>query len=337
MKAPLALRLPYSPDYFDWFASKSFRAFMALGLGLIAISFAPIFIRLCETEITPYATIFHRSWMAMLMFAGLEIISRNTSNQNLPDQKDEAANVDGKTNWKLSGILLLLLGVTFTVAVVSWAWALTQTTVANSSLLHSLTPLFTGLFAWMFWGQKFSRAFLLGVAIATGGAILLGVQEFSFNPEHLWGDAVSLFSAVFFSVEPLLAERLRERFGSSTIMFWCFAVVTVLTLPLVLLFPDGSVPVSLKGWLTILAMAVVCQVIGHGLLTYCLKYIAAEIVSLSYLLVPVMSSVEAWLFFNESLTWLSAIIFTVVLGGIVISVSGLTPRVTADSVATPTS
>jgi drug/metabolite transporter (DMT)-like permease len=189
----------------------------------------------------------------------------------------------------------------------------------------------------MFWGQKFSRAFLFGMAIATGGAILLGVEEFNFNPEHLWGDAASLFSAVFFSVEPLLAERLRERLGPSTIMFWCFAVVTVLTLPLVLLFPDGSLPISLKGWLTIITMALFCQVLGHGLLTYCLKYIAAEVVSLSHLLVPVMSSVEAWLFFHESLTWLSAIIFAVVLGGIVVSVSGLTPRVTADSVASPTS
>ncbi|MGK7873113.1 MAG: DMT family transporter [Xenococcaceae cyanobacterium] len=331
MKALQILRLPRDPRYFDWSQRKSFQALIALALGLAAISFAPIFIRLSETEITPYATIFHRSWMATLIFAGLRIVSRS------PSAEIQAAEVgeDSDADWK-SGILLLLLGTTFAVAVLSWAWALTQTTVANSTLLHSFTPLFTGLFAWIFWSQHFSRVFLVGMAIATGGAILLGVEEFNFNPGHLWGDAASLFSAVFFSTEPLLVERLRDRLGPNTIMVWCFGVVTVLTLPLVLVFPDSSVPLSLNGWLTLLTMAIICQAVGHGLLTYCLKYITAGVVSLSHLLVPLLSAVEAWLVFDEPLTWLSAITFTLVLGGIVISSSSPISGTATHSNTSPT-
>ncbi|NEP82845.1 MAG: EamA family transporter [Okeania sp. SIO3B3] len=35
-----------------------------------------------------------------------------------------------------------------------YAWSLTETTVVNSEVLHSLTPLFTTLVRWMFLGQQ---------------------------------------------------------------------------------------------------------------------------------------------------------------------------------------
>lgn len=316
MKAPQVLRP--SRDYLDWFQQESPRSLFALALGLVAISFAPIFIRLSEIEISPYATIFHRSWMAMLIFVGLRGF---TGIRSTTSTKGQNSATEKETDWKSTAVLLLLLGSTFTGAVVSWAWALTQTTVANSTLLHSFTPLFTGLFAWIVWGQHFGRVFLIGMAIAAGGALVLGVEEANFNPQHLWGDGMSLVSAVFFSVEPLLVERLRERLGSYTIMAWCCGLIALMTLPILLLFPDRWLPISINGWLSLLGMAIVCQGIGHGLLTYCLKYINAGVVSLSHLSVPIFSAVEAWMLFGEALNWFNALAFAVVLGGIAIGVA----------------
>ena len=266
--------------FYNWLQGENPQASSALAIGLIAISFAPIFIRLSEIEISPYATIFHRSWMATSIFLVLQAFSRDTSSGNPQTQPHEIApESPWKFAWGSTGTLLFLLGTTFAAAVLLWAWALTQTTVANSTLLHSFTPLFTGLFAWIVWGQRFGQGFWLGMAIATLGAILLAVGEFTLSPEHLWGDAASLLSAIFFSTEPLLVEKLRDRLSPNTIMFWCFGLVTVLTLPLLLLSPEGAFPISLNGWLTLLAMAIICQAIGHGLLTYCLKYITAGVVS----------------------------------------------------------
>jgi len=319
--------------FYNWLQGENLQASSALAIGLIAISFAPIFIRLSEIEISPYATIFHRSWMATSIFLVLQAFSRDTSSGNPQTQPHTIApESPWKFAWGSTGTLLFLLGTTFAAAVLLWAWALTQTTVANSTLLHSFTPLFTGLFAWIVWGQRFGRGFWLGMAIATLGAILLAVGEFTLSPEHLWGDAASLLSAIFFSTEPLLVEKLRDRLSPNTIMFWCFGLVTVLTLPLLLLSPEGAFPISLNGWLTLLAMAIICQAIGHGLLTYCLKYITAGVVSLSHLSVPNFSATEAWLFFREPLTSSGAFAFAIVLGGIAIgTVSSVSDPISSPS------
>lgn len=325
MKSPQVLRLPRRYFNRGWHRQESVRAFAALALGLLAISFAPIFIRLSEIEITPYATIFHRSWMAALIFGGLRLLARPTTGTAASTDRDSSSTDrppdQQQALWDTTRGLTFLLGTTFTVAVVSWAWALTQTTVANSTLLHSFTPLFTGLFAWLLWGQRFNRSFWGGMAIAVGGAILLGIEDFSLNQDRLWGDGASLFSAVFFSAEPLLVERLRRRIGPNAIMFWCFSIVTLLTLPIVLLAPSRSMPVSLNGWLAIIAMAMICQALGHGLLTYCLKSVNAGAVSLSHLSVPLFSALEAWFFFGEPLTPTSAIAFAIILGGIAIGIA----------------
>ncbi|NEQ67386.1 MAG: DMT family transporter [Symploca sp. SIO2D2] len=300
-------------------------AFVALIVGLVAVSASPIFIRLSEMEISPYATIFHRSWMATAIFAALLLIPNNSSvgTALLDSDTNSIKQQLRKPRSRSLQWLLLGFGLTFTAAVISWAWALTKTTVANSSLLHSSIPIFTGLLGWLFLGQRFRPSFWVGMAIATTGAILLGIEDFQFNPEQIWGDSVSLLSAVFFSVDPLLVEQLRQRLSSSTILFYGFSMVTLLSFPLVLCFPETALPTSLNGWLTLLAMTIICQVVGHGLLTYALKDITAGIVSLCHLLVPILSAAEAWWVFGEALSKLSILTFVIVLAGIIISLRGV--------------
>ncbi|NER22333.1 MAG: DMT family transporter [Symploca sp. SIO1C2] len=300
-------------------------AFVALIVGLVAVSASPIFIRLSEMEISPYATIFHRSWMATAIFAALLLIPNNSSvgTALLDSDTNSIKQQLRKPRSRSLQWLLLGFGLTFTAAVISWAWALTKTTVANSSLLHSSIPIFTGLLGWLFLGQRFRPSFWVGMAIATTGAILLGIEDFQFNPEQIWGDSVSLLSAVFFSVDLLLVEQLRQRLSSSTILFYGFSMVTLLSFPLVLCFPETALPTSLNGWLTLLAMTIICQVVGHGLLTYALKDITAGIVSLCHLLVPILSAAEAWWVFGEALSKLSILTFVTVLAGIIISLRGV--------------
>lgn len=298
----------------------------ALVLGLAACSLSPILIRLGEVELSPHATIFHRSWMAMLIFIGWEWRARRQDGSEAAEQQPD---------WQVTAGLLLALGVTFAIAVVAWAWSLTETTVANSSLLHSFTPLFTGLFAWLIWGQRFGLLFWLGMSVAMGGALFLGVAEYGFNPEHLRGDAASLFSALFFSPETVLIERLRQRLGTPAILAWCFGTIAVLILPFLWVFPSGAAPTSARGWATLLTMAIVCQGLGFGLLTYCLKYIAAGVVSLAHLLMPLLSAGLAWPVFGEPITRSVAVAFVVVLGGIVLGVLGTPPNLTSGSRQSP--
>jgi len=39
--------------------------------------------------------------------------------------------------------MLIADGFLLSMALISWAWSLTQTSIANSSVMHNLTPIFT--------------------------------------------------------------------------------------------------------------------------------------------------------------------------------------------------
>ena len=124
----------------------------ALSAALLAVSLAAIFIRLSEREISPNATVFNRLWIATVVF-GL------WNGAGAARRRMSGAQVEGRSNYTWPDVMLLTaVGVVSSASLGFWAWSLTQTNVANSTVLRNLTPLFTTLGGWL----------LLGGALTTG-------------------------------------------------------------------------------------------------------------------------------------------------------------------------
>eukprot|EP00439_Symbiodinium_sp_Y106_P081711 s792_g20.t2 len=113
--------------------------------------------------------------------------------------------------------LFFTAGLAFSSSLSIWAWSLTQTSVANSTLLHNMMPIFTTLGAWLFFRQTCSRKFLLGMAVAMAGVTVIGVEDFQVNRGHL-GDAAALLAALLSSVNILVVKQLRHHFEAPTIL-----------------------------------------------------------------------------------------------------------------------
>ncbi len=64
--------------------------------------------------------------------------------------------------------------------------------------------------------------------------------------------------------------------------------------------------------------------LGHGLLTYSLKQVSAELVSVTTLAVPILATVLAMIFFSQTVSLFNGFAFLIVLIGIYLSIS--TPR-----------
>jgi drug/metabolite transporter (DMT)-like permease len=125
----------------------------SLSIALFALSFAAIFIKLSEEEIGPGATVFNRLWIAAIVLWGWNWIDRSTAeSNNEPDVKLFPQN--------LEILLLILVGIVGTASVMCWAWSLTRTSVANSTLMRNLSPLFTCLQGWLFFKQKYTARFI---------------------------------------------------------------------------------------------------------------------------------------------------------------------------------
>ncbi len=294
--------------------SPTLTALFLLLIALIALSLAAIFIRLGELELGSNATVFNRLWISTLFFGLWNSIQRIKTQKEANGSPDKLKHKDLPLIQDIG--LFILMGVVSSVSVLFWAWSLTQTSVANSVALRNSTPIFTTLLGWLILGQNFEPVFLIGMAIAFFGAAAIGIADFSFSIDQMVGDAAALLAAMFYSIYLLIIEKLRVRFSASTILLWRCAVGALFTFPFVLLAQEQIFPHTVFGWASVLALALVCQVLGQGLLAQSLNQLSSSFVATALLLEPAIAAFIAWLLFSEQLTLLNGLAFCIILVGI---------------------
>lgn len=294
--------------------SLTLRSLFLLLIALVALSLAAIFIRLGELDLGSNATVFNRLWISTLFFSVWNSI-QYIKTQKEPDGNPERLQHNDWQGTQNIG-LLMLMSITASISILLWAWSLTQTSVANSTALRNSTPIFTTLFGWLLLGRNFEPVFLIGIAIAFCGAVAIGIADFSFSMDQMVGDVAALLAAMFYSIYLLIIEKLRVQFSTATILLWRCAVGALFTLPFVLLAQEQIFPHTVSGWASVLALALVCQVLGQGLLAQSLNQLSSSFVATTLLLEPAIAAFIAWLLFSEQLTLLNGLAFCVILAGI---------------------
>ncbi|WP_299487858.1 DMT family transporter [Acaryochloris sp. IP29b_bin.137] len=296
-----------------WELSGEVLPLVAMLAAIVALSLAAIFIKLSERELGPFATIFNRFWVAyIVLWVWHEWNALRTPADHAVEDIDYT---------RRDQALLVVAALMFWGCIALWAWSLTRTEVANSTLLHNLTPLFTTLGGWLLLHQQFDRRFLLGLLVAITGAGALGLGDLQISASHLTGDIASLLSAVFSAANLMIIERLRAKFSVNVILQWCCFWGAIWTLPVVLLTEDRLFPISASGWISVICLALICQVLGQGLQAFSLKRLSSGLVGILLLLDPVLAALTAWVLFAESLTLFKWTAFLVVLLGVYLAKS----------------
>jgi drug/metabolite transporter (DMT)-like permease len=93
-------------------------------------------------------------------------------------------------------------------------------------------------------------------------------------------------------------------------------------------------PTSWQGWLIVISLAGVCQILGQGMLVRSLNELSSEFVALFLLLEPVLAGVGAWALFSEQLSLLNLVAFAIALVGVYLSLSS--PSALRDEAIQPT-
>ncbi|MEC4986429.1 MAG: DMT family transporter [Oscillatoria sp. PMC 1068.18] len=292
----------------NFFANPKTKAIAALAIAVPVLSCVPILVKLDENEISPTAIIFHRLWIAAFILGLWNILlsikhkSLNPDSQQFPD-----------TSLTLG--LFFGAGVCFTGTQVIWAWSLTQTSIANSALLHSFTPLFSISVGWLLFSQNFDRRFIIGAIVTIIGSALLGFDDFLYDVEKIKGDSLALFSAFLWAAYLLLVEQIRNQFNPITTLMFCCLFGTISLIPIVLISQEAIFPSSIISWLTLIALAVTtCLVMGISI--YVLKWISSSFIAMAFLFNPVLAGIFAWIFFSEKLDLYNLLAFLISLLGI---------------------
>lgn len=277
-------------------------AFLALLVGGAAIAFSPIFVRLAD--VGPMQSAFWRVALAVPLLAVWA---------SWASRRDRARAAIAPA---AAIAPMLIAGAAFAGDLAFWHLSIVYTTVANATLLANFAPVFVTLGGWLLFRQRVTGLFLLALLISLGGATLLVGPSFGAGGQRLAGDAFGAVTAMFYGAYMLAISRSRASGGTASVMALSSAVSAALLLPLALMWMGGLFPQSPRGWLILLALAVIPQVAGQSLIAYAMAHMPVPLSALSLLVQPVFAATYAWLILGEDMGAMQIAGGAIVLAGI---------------------
>jgi drug/metabolite transporter (DMT)-like permease len=279
-------------------------------LGAAGISFAAIFVRLALPA-PPIVTGFYR-----MLFAGALLgawIVCTGRGQRLP--------------WR-TALLALAAGACFGGDLAFWNTAIVKTSVANATLLVNTTPLHVGLFSLLAWKESLGRAFVLGAALAFGGAALLLGSDVAQGA--LEGDLLALVAALFYSAYLLLMKAVRGSADAVPALFLaCLGAAAALGTT-ALLRGDAFSGFPASSWAAFVGAALVSQLLGVLCIVWVLRYARATFASVALLAQPLGTAALGWVILGEALAPVQGLGGAAVLAGIALAARSGADPTTAD-------
>ncbi len=273
-------------------------AFAALVLGAVAMGASPLFVRLAD--VGPYASAFWRCALALPFLALWGIYEKGGL----------------AASWRGTDRAVVLSGVFFAGDLFFWHLSILATTVANATFFATTAPIWVALGAWLLLNEKIGARVIGGLVLCMlGGATLVG-QSWGFAPHRLIGDLYGLITAIFFGSYILTIRSGRATLGAGQLAFISTAITTVILFVIALALEPRLMPQSVYGALVLLALALVSQVGGQGLLAVALGILPATFSSLVIFLEAVAAAALAWAILGEALGVLQMLGGLLILAGI---------------------
>lgn len=276
-------------------------AYAALVVGAVAMGASPIFVRLAD--VGPYASAFWRTFLALpFLYVWMRFEDRFS------------ARGSGGAWWPAA-----VAGVFFAGDLFFWHLSIMGTTVANATFFATTSPIWVALGAWLAYSERVTLRTLAGLALCiAGGAALIG-GSYGFAPERLRGDFYGLVTAIFFGLYILAMRAARKDWGPARLTFWS-TVVTAACLAVVAAgFDTVVLPRSLAGIAALLALALVSQVGGQGLLAFALGSLPATFSAMVIFLEALAAAALGWAVLGEALGRLQALGGLLILLGIYVA------------------
>lgn len=192
---------------------------------------------------------------------------------------------------------------------------LKRTTASAASLILALVPMLTLLFRIAFMRERISAIRWIAVVLSLVGAYFVIITDGGEGAGTLIGNLLMVCACLCWTGYILSTPRLMENHSSLRVSTWQ-AVAAVITLaPFALMERGEWVPVSLKAWLCIFALAAICSALGYVLYNEAIRTVDSLTVSLTINLNPVAACIGGALLLGEMLSG------TQLFGGVLIILS----------------
>lgn len=271
-----------------------------MGVGILALGFSALFVRWAAAP--GPVTGFYRMAIASIILLPIALLRHGDPR-----------------GWPVAGLRLAALGgVALSFDLALWNTSVLYTSAANATLLANTAPLWVAIAAALFFKEKLSGRFWIGLALVLSGAAAVLGADFLRDFHLGLGDLMAITAGVFYAGYYLATQAGRRHLASLPYVTAAGVTSTLLLLGIVLLLRLPLTGFPPQTWAAFAALGLVTQVLGYVAVGYALGHLPASLVAPTMVGQPVMTALLAIPLLGETLTpvqWIggAAVLFGIVL------------------------
>lgn len=275
--------------------------YFALAIGVIAVSTSAIFVKLSSAPSGVIA--FYRLFFSVLLMLPVFLLRYVSELKHIT-----------KRDW----IFTIVSGVFLAFHFILWFESLNYTSVASSTVLVTLQPLFAFVGTYVFFKEKFTGKAVLSGIIAILGSVIISWGDFQISGTALIGDIFALIACALITAYLMFGQTVRKRLSLVAYTFLVYAISSVTLLVYVLLANEPLLPYKMSDWIYFILLAIIPTLLGHTLFNWSLKWMSTSTISMAILFEPIGAAILAYFLLGEMVTWTQIIGGSVVIFGIII-------------------
>ena len=275
--------------------------YIGLPLGVLALSTSAIFVRLADAP--PSIAALYRLLFAALVLAPVVLLSKNRRRELVEMPRKQV-------------VLSILSGALLAVHYILWFESLALTSVASSTVIVTLQPIFSMLLGYFFLRERQTKTALLGCAVALGGSFVIGYGDFQGGGQALLGDVLALVAAAVISGYFFVGQHIRKSTSAEVYSLLGYSGSVLFLAAYALVKGDAFFPYSAFTWQCFLGLALVSTIMGQFVFNVLLKRLSATTISVGILGEPVGTCILAYFILGEGIGYQQGIGIAVILGGL---------------------
>jgi len=255
------------------------RAYLAIGVAMVSISFASIFIKWSESA--PFVIASYRLGLTCLIL--LPVLLYSGAHRTIASfRRDEWA-------------LVLLSGIALSFHFGLWIVSLSLTLVSTSVILVTSHPLFVAAVSHFLMKDRVRRVATVGVVVAFSGVCIISLNDYALGGSTLMGDLLAFLGGLCAGIYFLSGRAARRTMPLTPYVFSVYGVSALVLFVAAVAAGDDYLVTDGRELTIFMLLAIVPTIFGHTMFNYALKKVPAYIVSTSVLGEPVGASLLAFL------------------------------------------
>ena len=272
-------------------------------IGVISVALSAIFVKLATADAGVIA--FYRMLFSVLLMLPIFLLRYRKELLKL-----------GKKDWVFSTIAGVFLAFHF----ILWFESLNYTSVASSTVLVTLQPIFAFVGTYFFFKEKLSFKTILSALVAIAGSVIISWGDFKLSGTAFYGDMLALIACALITTYLLFGQDVRKRLSLITYTFVVYTISTITLFFYVLIKGESFGPYPESDWFWFIMLALIPNLLGHTLFNWALKWVSTNVISIAILFEPVGAAILAFYVFQETLTTTQIIGGLIVIAGILLFV-----------------